>query len=244
MVTFAMIIIALIPIAILLFYIYKKDKLCPEPPLQFVLAFALGILCVPLSQLIAIPSAFIGLYSASTKTIWDCIRMAFFGAAIPEESAKVFILWLFLRRNKFYDEKMDGIVYAVCVSMGFAAVENVLYMLINPFDWLNVGFARSITALPLHFSCAVLMGYYYSRNRFNPSKVLYKVYILIFPILLHGVVDIVYLMVNFTPAIASVWTLVFMCICFVMWRIAKRRIDAHLEDDKNNLENEKFFYTN
>lgn len=56
------------------------------------------------------------------------IRLSFFGAAILEESAKLFMLWLLLRKNKYFGERVDGIVYAVCVSLGFAALENVMYL--------------------------------------------------------------------------------------------------------------------
>ena len=116
---------ALLPVLILIIYIYRKDKKQPEPIGQIVRAFLLGLLSAPLSFAVSVPSEMIGLYSEEVYTVMDAIRVSFFGAAIPEELAKLFILWIVVRNNKFFDEKMDGIVYAVCVSMGFAALENI-----------------------------------------------------------------------------------------------------------------------
>ncbi len=104
---------ALLPIAILVYYIYHKDKRSPEPTGQLVKAFLFGILSVPLSFCMSIPLGLIGIYPAEATSILGSISTAFFGAAIPEEIAKFFMLWLLLRKNPYFDEKMDGIVYAV-----------------------------------------------------------------------------------------------------------------------------------
>ena len=119
---------ALLPVAILVFYIYRKDKNLPEPTGQLVKAFFYGVISAPSSFFISIPLGMIGLYLVEDTTVLGSVSSAFFGAAIPEESAKLFVLWLVLRKNPFFDEKMDGIVYAVCVSLGFAAFENILYL--------------------------------------------------------------------------------------------------------------------
>ena len=71
-----------------------------------------------------IPLGLIGVYPAEATSILGSVSTAFFGAAIPEEIAKFIMLWLLLRKNRYFDEKMDGIVYAVCVSLGFEALEN------------------------------------------------------------------------------------------------------------------------
>ena len=87
----------------------------------------------------------------------DSVNIAFFGAAIPEEIAKLFILWLVLRNNKFFDEKMDGIVYAVCVSLGFAALENIMYLFLHSESFITVGISRAFFAVPGHFCFGILI---------------------------------------------------------------------------------------
>ena len=118
---------------------------------QMVKAFLFGVLSVPLSLCISIPFGAMGLYPAEITSAMGGIRTAFCGAAIPEEIAKFAMLWLLLRKNKYFDEKMDGIVYAVCVSLGFAALENVMYLFSNVEAFMSVGIARAIFAIPGHF---------------------------------------------------------------------------------------------
>ena len=167
--TLIILLTALLLIAILVYYIYNKDKKTPEPTIQLVKAFLFGVLSVPLSLCISIPLGLIGVYLAETTSILGSVSAAFFGAAIPEEIAKFIMLWLLLRKNPYFDEKMDGIVYAVCVSLGFAALENIMYLFSDEEAYLSVGIARAIFAVPGHFCFGILMGYYYSLAKFYPK---------------------------------------------------------------------------
>lgn len=120
---------ALIPAIVLLGYIYWRDRKSPEPIWQLVKATALGVASIGVSLCISRPLQAIGLIPEDIYSIGDAISVAFLGAAIPEELAKFLLLWLFLRNNRHFDERMDGIVYAVCISLGFAGLENVLYVI-------------------------------------------------------------------------------------------------------------------
>ena len=223
---------ALLPIAILVFYIYHKDKKSPEPTGQLVKAFLFGVLSVPLSFCMSIPLRQIGAYPAEATTISESISTAFFGAAIPEEIAKLFMLWLFLRKNRYFDEKMDGIVYAVCVSLGFAALENIMYLFSNVETFLSVGIARAIFAVPGHFCFGILMGYYYSFAKFYPkAPEKNKVLILVAPIIVHGLYDSILFIINVTPAISGVLLIVFLVFCHKMWKYGSQRIEEHLMRD-------------
>ena len=223
---------ALLPIVILIYYIYHKDKKSPEPTGQLVKAFLFGVLSVPLSFCMSIPLRQIGAYPAEATTISESISTAFFGAAIPEEIAKLFMLWLFLRKNRYFDEKMDGIVYAVCVSLGFAAIENIMYLFSNVETFLSVGIARAIFAVPGHFCFGILMGYYYSFAKFYPkAPVKNKVLILVAPIIVHGLYDSILFIINVTPAISGVLLIVFLVFCHKMWKYGSQRIEEHLMRD-------------
>lgn len=225
---------ALLPIAILLFYIYHKDKQSPEPTGQLFKAFLFGVLSAPLSFCISIPLEVMGVYPTEFNDILGSIKSAFFGAAIPEEIAKFFMLWLLLRKNPYFDEKMDGIVYAVCVSLGFAALENVIYLFSYTESYLSVGIARAIFAVPGHFCYGILMGYYYSLAKFYPkASRKNKVLILIAPIIVHGLYDSILFIMNVTPAISGILLIVFLIFCHKMWRYGSKRIKEHLERDKD-----------
>jgi len=228
------IITALLPVAILAFYIYRKDKNSPEPTDQLVKAFIYGILSVPLSFCMSIPLELIGAYPAEATSILGSISTAFFGAAIPEEIAKFIMLWLLLRRNKYFDEKIDGIVYAVCVSLGFAAIENIMYISSNAETYLSVGIARALFAVPGHFCFGILMGYYYSLAKFYPkTPTKNKVLILIAPILVHGLYDSILFIIAVTPAISGVLLIVFLVFCHKMWEYGSKSIAEHLCRDRS-----------
>ncbi len=223
---------ALLPVIILVYYIYHKDKKSPEPTGQLVKAFLFGILSVPVSFCLSIPFGIIGLYPIEATNILGSISTAFFGAAIPEEIAKFFMLWLLLRKNPYFDEKMDGIVYAVCVSLGFAALENIMYLFTNAESYVSVGIARAIFAVPGHFCFGILMGYYYSLAKFYPkAPKKNKVLFLIAPILVHGLYDSILFIINVTPAISSILLIVFLVFCHKMWKYGSKSIQEHLQRD-------------
>ena len=225
---------ALLPIAIFVYYIYYKDRKSPEPVNELLKAFMYGVVAVPLALCIAIPLGWMGVYPSEPTNALGCISEAFFGAAIPEEIAKLFILWIVLRRNQYFDENMDGIVYAVCVSLGFAALENVMYLFSNEDTFLSVGIARAIFAVPGHFCFGVLMGYYYSLVKFYPkSSLKNKVLVLIAPIIAHGLYDAILFIINITPAISGILLIVFLAFCHKLWKYGSKKIKEHLDRDND-----------
>ena len=232
--TIIILLTALLPVAILVYYIYHKDKNSPEPTGQLVKAFFYGILSIPLSFCMSIPLGVIGVYPAEATSILGSISAAFFGAAIPEEIAKFIMLWLLLRKNPYFDEKMDGIVYAVFVSLGFAALENIMYIFSNEEAYLSVGIARAIFAVPGHFCFGILMGYYYSLAKFYPkTPKKNKVLILIAPILVHGLYDSILFIINVTPTISGILLIVFLVFCHKMWKYGSKSIADHLCRDNS-----------
>ncbi len=225
---------ALLPIAILLYYIYHKDKKSLEPTGQLVKAFFYGILSVPLSFCMSTPLGLIGVFPTEVTSILGSVSTAFFGAAIPEEIAKFIMLWLLLRKNPYFDEKMDGIVYAVFVSLGFAALENIMYIFSNEEAYLSVGIARAIFAVPGHFCFGILMGYYYSLAKFYPkTPTKNKVLILAAPIIVHGLYDSILFIINVTPVISGVLLIVFLIFCHKMWKYGSKSIADHLCRDNS-----------
>lgn len=186
----SILLIALLPIAILLIYIYRADKRSPEPASQLLKAFFFGTLCVPITLVMTIPMEAIGLFTYDPTTISGAISTSFFGAAIPEEGAKLLMLWLLLRKNRHFDERLDGIVYAVFVSLGFAAIENIMYLFENYDSFIIVGITRGVLSIPLHFACGVLMGYFYSMTSFGKKfRVANTLMIYIAPVVIHGIYD-------------------------------------------------------
>lgn len=234
--TLIILLTALLPVAVLIFYICYMDKDRPEPAGLLTKAFFFGVLSILLSLCISIPAGYFGLYYDEPTTMSGAIRTAFFGAAIPEEIAKFVMLWLLLRNNRHFDENLDGIVYAVCVSLGFAALENIMYLYENPEDFLSVGIVRALFAVPGHFCFGILMGYYYSLAKFYPKTTLKnKILILVAPIMVHGIYDAILFVSDVTPALSGIFTILFLVFCHKMWKYCKNNIKKHLQRD-NEIE--------
>jgi RsiW-degrading membrane proteinase PrsW (M82 family) len=223
---------ALAPVAMLLYYIYRKDEFQKEPVKEVLKAFGLGVVSVFVSLLISGPFGALGLYSAEQETIWDALAISFFGAAIPEEIAKFLMFWLLVRRNKYFDEHMDGIVYAAAVSLGFAGLENVMY-LFSSDDWVSTGIARALFSVPGHCFFGILMGYYYSLVRFDPiTPSINRFWVLGAPILAHGIFDSILFASDVLPqALSLVLMIVFIIFCNSLRKQASKRIRAHLVND-------------
>lgn len=179
---------ALLPAIVLYFYIKSQDKEHPEPTKLLLKGVWYGVLSALVAIVIELPmDRLITSLFGSIPLVGGFAR-AFFVAAIPEEGAKLLFLWLLLRKNPYFDEHFDGIVYAVCVGLGFAGFENIFYVVADP-DWLHVAITRSIFAVPGHFFFAVIMGYFYSISHFKLSSKVAPSMILLAPVVAHGLYD-------------------------------------------------------
>lgn len=223
---------ALAPVAIALWYIYEKDSEQPEPKKWLFKAFGCGVLSAFLSLLFVNIIELVAGFEVRVegfRSILDAFTNAFFGAAIPEECAKLAMLWLVLRRNPHFDERFDGIVYAVCVGMGFAGIENVMYLFqgIQDGTWLQIGIVRALSAIPGHFFFAVLMGYYFSLYYFNIDRSSRtKTMILAAPILAHGIYDGILMSREINSFIAMIGMIVFIVFLNKLRKKAAERINS------------------
>ncbi len=224
---------ALLPIAALCYYIYKKDYLEPEPPGKIFKALLYGTFSLIPAVMLAIGFEELGLFTEACETIWDSVASAFWGAAIPEELMKLLMLWLFLRKNKHFDSYMDGIVYAACVSLGFAGPENIAYIFQSD-NWLGVGIARAVLSVPGHFCDGILMGYFYSKVHFaeNPSRTDMTMVILA-PTLAHGIYDSLLFATETVPEwVGYILILMVPVFCYFVWRYSHKKMAHHLEKDR------------
>ena len=222
---------ALAPVAVALWYIFKKDSVMPEPTKWLVKAFWYGVLSALLSFAFSTPlGAIFGLELDAEvyPSVFDAFADAFLLAAIPEELAKLIMLWLLLRKNPHFDEKFDGIVYAVCIGMGFAGIENVMYLAggIEDGSWISIGISRALFSIPAHFLFAVLMGYYYSIYYWDidrSSKT--RAMILIAPILAHGLYDGILFCINVDESFAVISLYLFLYFFNKLRKMGKERIE-------------------
>lgn len=164
---------AIAPALFLVIYFYKKDTAKPEPVNLIVKTFFLGIAAtVPIIIIELIIGNFERIFIYSPFIFF--LFRAFIIAALCEEGTKLAVIKLFIYNRKEFDEITDGIIYTITVSLGFAAFENVLYVLNGN---LMTAVLRAFTAVPLHAIASGLMGYYVGKSKFTKDKHKQKEYI-------------------------------------------------------------------
>jgi RsiW-degrading membrane proteinase PrsW (M82 family) len=183
---------ALLPAFLLLWYVYRKDKIEKEPKKMIANLFVAGGLTIISAMVIEV----IGMEllemvfdpeSVAYKLVSNIIIIA--GA---EEGGKYYILKKKTWDSPEFNYTYDAVVYAVAVSLGFAAFENVLYVVGGGF---GVAILRGFTSVPGHAVDSVFMGCYYglakkaSVNGQVSKEEGCRTKAIVIPVLLHGFYD-------------------------------------------------------
>ena len=193
-----LLLLAIAPATIIILYIYFKDKFEKEPIPFLFKNFLLGATASVLITVILGGFADRFLPVTNVANIFQQFVKAFIVVALVEEFSKYVIVKYYAQRNKEYNEPFDGIVYAVMVSMGFATLENVLYVFQHG---VSTGILRAFTAVPAHATFAILMGYFMGKAKFSKNRIVLNLTGLFFATLFHGAYDF-FLFINFIPGIS------------------------------------------
>lgn len=176
---------AVAPAIVLAIIMIRKDKR-PEPIGWLLAAAGLGVLVGPAVLFLG----YLGLPDIPADTFIGAFLSSFISAAIPEEGLKFAALYLLVKRCKHFDEMFDGIVYCVCIGMGFAGLENVLYLFGAEDEWISVGISRALMSVPMHYFFAIIMGAFFSLGWFDKrNRKVYMSAALLIPIVVHGLYD-------------------------------------------------------
>jgi len=155
-------VMAVIPSVLLVCYYYRQDNKKPEPKGLVIKIFILGIVCViPVIFLESLACLFNRMFAWS-PVLFNMVR-AFIVAGFCEEFIKLRVVKIYAYNDIHFDEVMDGIVYTVVASLGFACIENIIYVMSTN---LQVAVFRAVTAVPMHAVCSGLMGYYIGKAKF------------------------------------------------------------------------------
>lgn len=216
---------AIVPGILLMYYVYSRD-FNPEPKRMVYKGFLYGGLSVLASFAISGPLMSLGFFMNEPSSLLEAVKTSFFGAAIPEESAKLLMLWLLLRNSPEFDERYDGMVYAASVGLGFACLENLMYVLSAGAGWFYVSVTRAIFAVPGHFAFAIVMGYYYSRNHFDWRETTDadRLKVWLFPVLLHGIYDTLAFSSGIAPEYSGLITILLIYFCIKLFKFTRKRI--------------------
>jgi protease PrsW len=174
--------LAALPAFLILLYFRRLDRARPEPIGLIGRSVLYGFIAVMPAAAIELG---IGLVAPERQSISSRLFYAFAVAGLVEESVKLFFIRRYLFNRREFDERADGIVYAICVSMGFAFVENLLY----GYRDTSVLIARSVSAVPGHALFSGIMGYYIGLSKIEARRDGALARGLAWAVILHGLYD-------------------------------------------------------
>lgn len=215
----------------LIFYLFDRHD--REPIRMLLKVFIFGVIYV-------IPTAIIeNLLSAFNifGGILGSAFTAFIVAGFTEEYMKRRVVLKHVYYNPVFNEKLDGIVYCVMSALGFATIENIMYVVFSFSDVESIGFYRAILSVPAHMLFAVTMGYYLSLSKFSSTPEQQRYFFkksLSVPAILHGIYDFILLsgiellMVLFIPFI------------ILLWVSNLKKLNLYYKDSKNYVNNDNY----
>lgn len=204
----------------LLSYFYLKDKYESEPIGMVLKSFIFG-------ALIVFPVMVIQYGFESEGLLQSLFPNAFLLSGLLEEFFKWFVILYTAYHHTAFNERYDGIVYAVAVSLGFATVENVFYLTAYG---INYALIRALLPVSSHALFGVIMGYYFGKAKFSSKKRRILLAGLVITAALHGLYDLIL-------HIQTIWLYIVIPFMIYLWWNALRKVKlAHLQD-KLRMEN-------
>ena len=224
--------ISIIPVVLLLFYIYKKDVEV-EPRGMLIKIFVFGCLStVPIYFAEKLVGHFFP--ADNLPTFIGTLVSVFVGIGLIEELGKWIITYLTSYRNKEFNHPYDGIVYSVFASLGFAAIENLIYVVSNG---IGTGIIRAILSVPSHAVDAVYMGFFLAASkkclidRKNNRSFIYLLLSILAPAITHTIYD--GLLVYYQSSLGLIYFVLFLLFVIMTYIIAIILINKASKDNYN-----------
>ena len=183
---------SIIPALALLVYVYRQDRIDKEPLHLLGLLILYGIVATVIAKVLERLGLFVVNHVAAKNTVLYDVLLYFVVVGFAEEGAKYFLLRRRTWGIREFNCRFDGVVYAVAVSLGFALWENIGYVFMYG---LGTALIRAVTAVPGHACFGVFMGCWYGqayalyRQGDAPTSLIFRVFSVILPALLHGAYD-------------------------------------------------------
>ena len=210
---------AIAPALLMLWLVIATDER-PGPPLKVWAAFLLGAASISLLGIARAP--FMSLL-AITGDPWLTLALrSIFGIAAPEEMVKLLVIVAVTWRRQPFANPMDTVVYGAAAGLGFAAYENLAYLVQHPEMWRSLAVLRSVLTVPFHGALGIIAGAYLAiarsgtalgahRRHRDWARISTRVSILLVPLVLHASFDFPLLTLQQTPEIGGSLRLMLEC---------------------------------
>lgn len=172
-----LIVSAVIPPVLVAFFIYRNDLYEIEPHKLLLKTFFIGFIIV-------LPMIVLEL--VAEELFQNLFIYMLLGVALVEEGIKYLVLLFYNYPKDDFNEPYDGIIYSVMLTMGFALVENIMYV-VGQDGGSSLALQRMILTIPMHATCGVVMGYFLGKAKMESNNRNQKLLLaILFPTLIHG----------------------------------------------------------
>lgn len=215
--------LAVAPAITLAFLIYLYDKHDKEPVSLLIKVFLFGAFSV-------LPIIYVENFLMSFNVysgLFSAFYVSFIVAGFTEEFFKRLVVMKTAYNNPHFNHKIDGIVYCVMASLGFATVENIMYVAISFKDDIYVGITRAFLSVPAHMLFGITMGYYLSLSKYATTNVQKRVFFrksLTVPMVLHGIFNFILLSNH------PILTTLFIPYLIYLWSVNIKRIRRYQKE--------------
>jgi len=218
-------VIAVIPGIALAMGLYLTDRYDREPVWLLLKLFLFGMLS-------AVPTIIVERFLSNINFLPGLLSIAwttYIVAGFTEEFFKRLVIMRVAYNNIAFDEKLDGIIYCAYSALGFATVENIMYVVSGYDADPYIGWYRGLLSVPAHMLFAITMGYYLSLAKFSPDKetgARYFTMSLVMPVLFHGTFNFILL--------SQIHMLMILFIPFViyMWYVNLKKLNRYYQESK------------
>ncbi|GKX28143.1 protease PrsW [Vallitalea longa] len=218
-------VVAITPGIALALGIYLTDRYDKEPLHLLIKIFVLGGVSILPVIFVERLLSYFNIFTGFLQVAY----VAFIVAGFTEEFFKRVIVMRFAYNHRAFNEKLDGIVYAVFTSLGFATVENVLYVVFRYSNVNTIGLQRAIFSVPAHMLFAITMGYYLSLAKYAEDYNRRRYYLrlsLFIPVLLHGIYD--YILMSKSSNLFAI----FIPFVIFLWSYNLRKLNRYYRESK------------
>lgn len=218
-------VIAVIPGIALAMGLYLTDRYDREPVRLLLKLFLFGMLS-------AVPTIAVERFLSNLNFLPGILSTAwttYIVAGFTEEYFKRLVVMKVAYHDYAFDEKLDGIIYCAYSALGFATVENIMYVVSGYDADPYIGLYRGLLSVPAHMLFAITMGYYLSLAKFSPDPEISKRYFtqsLVVPMLFHGTFNFILL------ARIPLLMLLFIPFVIYMWIVNLRKLNRFYQESK------------
>ena len=212
----SVLLLTIVPSILLFSLILYSDRKSREPVYLILICVFSGIFTICLSLLVdrlLVKTHFVVgnlITNANSYSIYKIVILA-----SVEEYAKIMALYLFLYKNKAYDDIYDGFVYSSIIALSFSLIETFIYVFNEGTyaDMTSLAILRNFTSIPLHLVCGVTMGHFVSLEKFSKTKKMKIVNLILsvfVPVLIHSLYNTFFSMVSIsTGSLTSTFIILF-----------------------------------